>query len=374
MNYFIEPLLSSVNGNCADTAVFLGNISDIYLPLFFNSNLWWKYSQYFFKADIQLSFLTKARSLNQILTICDTAVYPNHLLPMSLCHFLEGEKKSVHQTSRLEGLGRLVCLPTMGEEKGKSRILLWHEWKEFGKGLTWSNKAFVYFEGRDLHFCKEKTSLDICCFQDNTSTVIAERCHSKCWGQWNKSHCFTWSVRLLECTVCRVDALLGDSAHFLWYLLVLNWVEYLSPNKGGRIIHRHILWVRLCLMRVLRPKGRGCDGQTRHESPWAGFRVRLTVPVSGCCLGACPSLLYWKGTLDHCFLGSNCGIVCLAGGWASEAMGALLGTCFPGLSSRRLRTQHALSPLLAWFRSSQVGVSLPKWASESCLLSSRMAG
>lgn len=39
LNYFIELLLSSVNGNCRDTAVFLGNISDIYLLLFFNSNL-----------------------------------------------------------------------------------------------------------------------------------------------------------------------------------------------------------------------------------------------------------------------------------------------------------------------------------------------
>ena len=163
MNYFIEPLLSSVNGNCTDIAVFLGNISDIYLLLFFNSNFWWKYSQYFFKADIQLSFLTKARSLNQILTICDTAVYPNHLLPMSLCHFLE---KMCPSDEHFYRLWWLKCgMPAkMGEEKGKN-FFLWLEWREFSERLTWSNSKCVYFEDT---FYEAKTCLDVSYFQDSS--------------------------------------------------------------------------------------------------------------------------------------------------------------------------------------------------------------
>lgn len=137
MNYFIEPLLSSVNGNCTDIAVFLVNISDIYLLLFFNSNLWWKYSQYFFKADIQLSFLTKARSLNQILTICDTAVYPNHLLPMSLCHFLK-KKVSIRGAISV-GFGdwKVGFTRKMEEEKGKITSSF---------GFSWRNSVRIWPE------------------------------------------------------------------------------------------------------------------------------------------------------------------------------------------------------------------------------------
>jgi hypothetical protein len=67
--------------------------------------------------------LTKARSLNQILTISDTAVYPNHLLPVSLCHFLE-EKVSIRGTIVVGLRARRLSLPGKWKKKGGNYLFL----------------------------------------------------------------------------------------------------------------------------------------------------------------------------------------------------------------------------------------------------------
>lgn len=79
--------------------------------------------------------MTKARSLNQILTISDTAVYPNHLLPVSLCHFLK-EKVSIRGAIAIGLRARRLSLTGKWKKKGGKYLFLWLELKKFNEGLT----------------------------------------------------------------------------------------------------------------------------------------------------------------------------------------------------------------------------------------------
>lgn len=60
-----------------------------------------------------------------------------------------------------------------------------------------------------------------------------------------------------------------------------------------------------------------------------GCRGKSTACTSGCgWLGTCFPFLYWKGTFDNCFLGSNFSIICLMHGAALGPVESLWGPAF----------------------------------------------
>lgn len=153
-----------------------------------------------------------------------------------------GEKKcpsDVH-LCRLEGLGRLVCQQRWERRKAKAVSSFDMSGRNSVRG--WPdliNKGFVYFEERHLYFYEERTSLDICCFQDGSEYNDFWKLPLKLLEAVKQDSLFgSFSLNLyvfLNVTIFSIYVLLRDSARFLWYLLVLYGVEYISPNTGGRI-------------------------------------------------------------------------------------------------------------------------------------------